>query len=36
MPNKQPKPTATPLLVLCFNATLAQNNQLRSGGLAGR
>jgi hypothetical protein len=24
------------LLVLCSSATLAQNNQLRSGGLAGR
>jgi len=34
--NKQLKPTSTALLVLCFFATLAQNNQLRSGGLAGR
>jgi len=34
--NKQLKPTSTALLVLCFSATLAQNNQLRSGGLAGR
>ncbi len=36
MPNNQLKPTSTALLVLCFFATLAQNNQLRSGGLAGR
>lgn len=36
MPNKQLKPTYTALLVLRFNATLTQNNQLRSGGLAGR
>jgi hypothetical protein len=35
MPNKQLKPTSTALLVLRLNATLAQNNQLRSGGLAG-
>jgi hypothetical protein len=34
--NNQLKPTFTALLVLCFFATLAQNNQLRSGGLAGR
>jgi len=34
--NKQVKPTSTALLILCFSATLAQNNQLRSGGLAGR
>ncbi|WP_016958004.1 hypothetical protein [Catenovulum agarivorans] len=34
--NKQLKPTSTALLVLCFSATLAQNNQLRSSGLAGR
>lgn len=34
--NKRLKPTSTALLVLRFNATLAQNNQLRSGGLAGR
>ena len=34
--NKRLKPTSTALLVLCFTATLAQNNQLRSGGLAGR
>jgi len=34
--NKQLKPTFTALLILCFSATLAQNNQLRSGGLAGR
>ena len=34
--NKQLNPTSTALLVLCFSATLAQNNQLRSGGLAGR
>lgn len=36
MPNKQLKPTYPALLVLRFNATLTQNNQLRSGGLAGR
>ena len=34
--NKQLNPTSTALLILCFTATLAQNNQLRSGGLAGR
>lgn len=34
--NKQLNPTSTALFVLCFFATLAQNNQLRSGGLAGR
>ncbi|MCP3429551.1 VRR-NUC domain-containing protein [Opacimonas viscosa] len=34
--NKQLKPTSTTLLVLCFFATLVQNNQLRSGSLAGR
>ncbi|SBS37996.1 hypothetical protein MSP8886_04351 [Marinomonas spartinae] len=34
--NKQLKPTSTALFVLCFSATLAQNKQLRSGGLAGR
>lgn len=34
--NKQLNPTSTALLALCFNATLAQNNQHRSGGLAGR
>lgn len=34
--NKQLNSTSTALLALCFNATLAQNNQLRSGGLAGR
>jgi len=34
--NKRLKPTSTALLVLCFFATLAQNKQLRSGGLAGR
>lgn len=36
MLNKRLKPTSTALLVLCFFATLAQNNQLRSGCLAGR
>ncbi|MCX2833203.1 hypothetical protein, partial [Microbulbifer thermotolerans] len=34
--NNQLNPTSTALLVLCFSATLAQNNQLRFGGLAGR
>lgn len=34
--NKAIKLTSFPLLFLRFNATLAQNNQLRSGGLAGR
>ncbi len=36
MLNKQLNPTSTALLILCFSATLAQNNQLRSGELAGR
>jgi hypothetical protein len=34
--NKRLNPTSTALLVLCLSLTLAQNNQLRSGGLAGR
>lgn len=34
--NKRLNPTSTALLVLCFFATHAQNNQLRSSGLAGR
>jgi hypothetical protein len=34
--NKRLKPTSTALLVLCFSATLAQNNLLSSGGLAER
>lgn len=34
--NKRLNPTYTALLVLCFSATLAQNKQLRSGGLAER
>ena len=35
-PNKRLNLTSTALLVLCFFATLAQNNQLRFGSLAGR
>lgn len=34
--NKRLKPTSTALFVLCLSATLAQNKQLRSRGLAGR
>jgi len=34
--NNQLNLTSTALLVLRFHATLAQNNQLRSGSLAGR
>jgi len=34
--NKRPNLTSTALLVLCFSATLAQNNQLRFGSLAER
>ena len=34
--NKPLNPSYTALLVVCFFATLAQNNQLRSSGLAGR
>ncbi|WP_460225891.1 ExbD/TolR family protein [Aurantivibrio infirmus] len=34
--NKRLKRTSTASRVLCFLATLARNNQLRSGGLAGR
>ncbi len=32
--SKQLKPTSIALLVLCFFATLEQNNQLRSSGLS--
>ncbi len=35
-PNKQLNTTSTALLRLRLNATLAQTNQLRSSGLAGR
>jgi hypothetical protein len=34
--NKRLNLTSTALLVLCFSATLAQNNQLRFGSLAER
>jgi hypothetical protein len=34
--NNRLNPTSTTLLVLYFSATLAKENQLRSGGLAGR
>ena len=34
--NKQLNPTSTALIVLCFTATLAQNNQPSSGPLAER